>query len=161
MSVKYYSYMMACCVYAFISAAPGQSASEDGTTEAVTTVKVEKLSYDDYVKRANERIAGLRESIALAENVHGQVQAYALFLHAKTQEYNSSYFYFNGDALDDEKKLQIDKLEWKMRVLNIKAFIASKKACQRVVEAEGFGDQFLFTYYREKLDELKNAIPIR
>jgi len=159
MSTKYHSLAFSLCAGVSFLISPIFANPADSNAEIEETDQYERLKYDDFVIRANERIASLTETIAIAENVHGQAQAYALFLHMKIESKNNPRFHINNDPLDDEEKLQVAALEKEMKELNAKVFFALKKACKRVVKEVGFGDRFLLGYYEDILDELKNATP--
>ena len=135
-------------------------AAPENNSEVAVSEKIVKLECREYTTQAQERIKSLRETISLAESTHGQAEAYALFMHMKNESQQSPYFYVDKEALSEEEKLEVDTLEREMNELNLKAFIALKKACERIVEAKGYGSSFLRTYYEEKLNELKRAIPL-
>jgi len=161
MSTKYHSLTISFCAGFSFLIPPVLAAPADSNAEIAATAHFERLKYDDFVIRANSRIASLAETADMAENVHGQVQAYALFLYMKIESKNNPRFHINNDPLDDEQKLQVIALEKEMEALNIQAFVALRRACERVVKNEGFGDQFLLDYYGEKLKELKTSSPLR
>lgn len=135
-------------------------AAQENNSEVTVSNKIERLEYRGYTKRAQERIISLRETISLAESTHGQVEAYALFLYMKIGSQQTPYFYVDREALSEEEKMGVDTLEREMKELNLRAFIALKKACERIVEAKGYGSNFLRVYYEEKLNELKSATPL-
>lgn len=134
-------------------------ATPENNSEVTVSNKIERLEYRGYTKRAQERIISLRETISLAESTHGQVEAYALFLYMKIESQQTSYFYVDREALSEEEKMEVDTLEREMNELNLRAFIALEKACERIVAAKGYGSNFLRLYFEEKLNELKRAIP--
>lgn len=128
-----------------------------GASEAT---KIEVVGYSEYTKWAQDRIGALRETIAMAKKAQGKEEAYALFTYMEKGSQQSPDFYVNREELSEEELMEVDALEKEMKSFNLLAFIALKKACERIVEAKGYGNHFLHEYYEEKLNELSKAFPL-
>lgn len=153
-SLKHSVFVYACVPFLFNA----QAAVQDATTPAVT-IQVERLPYEAYMQRIQQRIARLRETVAMASNVQDKASAYA-FIDFIDAGGNNPYFYLDGTALNAEQQAQFDTANRKAKALNAMAFIAAREACRRVVKAQGYGDDTLFSYYDEKLRELAGSTPL-
>ena len=136
-------------------------AAPENIPEVTTSIKFERLEYKEYTKRAQERINSLRETIYLAQSVQGQAKAFVFFLFIEIESLKNPYFYVDREALSEEEKMEVDTLEREMYVLNLRAFIAARKACRRIVAAKGYGSNFLRVYYEKQLNQLTaGSVPL-
>lgn len=135
-----------------------QAEAQDDTPPAAP-IQVERLPYDAYMQRIQQRIVRLRETVAMASNVQDKASAYA-FIDFIESGGNRPDFYLDGTALDAEQQAQFNTANRQAKTLNAMAFIAAREACRRVVKAQGYGDEHLFSYYDEKLRELAGATPL-
>lgn len=120
---------------------------------------VEILNYNEYIQQAKERIKKLEKTIKLLKCINGKSSAYYFMLKALTNTDNLN-FYVDIESLTGEEKSTISVLTKKMDDLNVEAFNEAKKACARVVEADGYGSTLLLRYYKVKLKELNCSVPI-
>lgn len=153
-SLKHSVFVFACTPFLFNA----QAAVPDDTPPAVT-IQVERLPYDAYMQRIQQRIERLRETVTMASKVQDKASAYA-FIDFIDSGGNNPYFYLDGTALDAEQQAQFNTANRKAETLNAMAFIAAREACRRVVKAQGYGDEHLFSYYDEKLRELAGSTPL-
>lgn len=68
---------------------------------------------------------------------------------------------FRGNviSLDVQQKEVVEKWESEMFLANARAFIIVRKVLKKVVDADGYEDEDVRTYYTEKWNEIKKAIP--
>lgn len=133
-------------------------AAPENNSEVTPSIKCEILDYNEYTEQARDRIIDLRKTIYLAKNTHEHVDAYVLFLFMKSQK--NTYFNVDRESLSEEEKMEVEALGREMFALNLRAFVALKKACERIVAAKGYGSSLLHAYYEEKLNELKRGKPL-
>jgi len=118
------------------------------------------LGFDDYIERAQMRVEALEETIYRAELVNGKEEAYAFLSFMEKQEQESiPDFYADPNEMYGDNGMKIYVWQGKMKLYCYRAFVSIKSACERVVEAKGYGDQHLFDVYNERLNELKNGFP--
>lgn len=126
-------------------------------------IKLIWLNYEEYIEWAERRLNGLKLTIDLARNVHDRKSAYVFLLYMEIMEMTNmgtAWIDVDNQQLDDNQMIIVKKLKNRLATENARAFFSSLEACKNIVGADGYGDNYIRSYYAKKLDELKNAFPI-
>ena len=115
------------------------------------------VGYEEYIDLARKRIEALKELSSLAEMVRDRKSALAFMTYMEKPSCPS--FSIDLSSLDVQQKKVVEKWESEMFLANARAFIIVRKVLKKVVDADGYEDEDVRTYYTEKWNEIKKAIP--
>ena len=115
------------------------------------------VGYEEYIDLARKRIEALKEMSSLAEMVRDRKSALAFMTYMEKPSCPS--FSVDLSSLDVQQKEVVEKWESEMFLANARAFIIVRKVLKKVVDADGYEDEDVRTYYTEKWNEIKKAIP--
>ena len=121
--------------------------------------ETKSVGLEEYIDLAQERIEALKEQNSLAAMVCDRESARAFMKYLE----KSSCLSFSVDlsSLDIQQKKVVEKWEDEMFLVNAATFILMRKACKKVVDADGYGDDDVRCYYTEKWNEIKNGVPVK
>ena len=131
--------------------------------EFVSVKKIETriVGYEEYIDQAQKRIKALNETASLAKMVGDRESALAFMKYMEKPKPSCPFFSVDASLLDVQQKKVIEKWENEMFLVNAATFILMKKACKKVVDADGYGDDDVRSYYTEKWNEIKNGVPVK
>ncbi len=115
------------------------------------------VGYEEYIDLARKRIEALKELSSLAEMVRDRKSALVFMTYMEKPSCPS--FSVDLSSLDVQQKEVVEKWESEMFLANARAFIIVRKVLKKVVDADGYEDEDVRTYYTEKWNEIKKAIP--
>ena len=117
------------------------------------------VGYEEYMDQVQKRIKALNETASLAEMVCDRESALAFMKYMEKP--SCPLFSVDVSLLDAQQKKVIKKWENEMSLVNAATFVLVKKACKKVVDADGYGDDAVRSYYTEKWNEIKNGVPVK
>ena len=117
------------------------------------------VGYEEYIDLARKRIEALKELSSLAEMVRDRKSALAFMTYMEKPSCPS--FSVDLSSLDVQQKKVVEKWESEMFLANARAFIIVRKVLKKVVDADGYEDEDVRSYYTEKWNEIKNGVPVK
>ena len=117
------------------------------------------VGYEEYIDLARKRIEALKELSSLAEMVRDRKSALAFMTYMEKPSCPS--FSIDLSSLDVQQKKVVEKWESEMFLANARAFIIVRKVLKKVVDADGYEDEDVRSYYTEKWNEIKNGVPVK
>lgn len=122
--------------------------------------EIKWLNYEEYRKWAIYKLNGLKLTIILAENVHDRIGAYLLLFYMEKVCATPPWIGVDINKLDSKQIIVVYSLKNRLDIANIKAFSSLLESCENIVKSDGYGDNYIRSYYEKKLNELKIAVPI-
>ena len=117
------------------------------------------VGYEEYIDLARKRIEALKELSSLAEMVRDRESALVFMTYMEKPSCPS--FSIDLSSLDVQQKKVVEKWESEMFLANARAFIIVRKVLKKVVDADGYEDEDVRSYYTEKWNEIKNGVPVK
>lgn len=143
------------CVISMCALFYSVNAKEDNESPAIGYQIVE---YDNYVKNAERRIKNLKKTIELADKICCELDAVE-FVNFMENGTGNPLFFIDPSTLSTEEKEEITALQAEMKTLNYNSFISLKRACKRIIDANGYGNRYLLYYFKQRFSELNNGTP--